>query len=310
MMQRQANKPGFRRKLLAGFAAGALTGLAVFELVNASPMRAQSPPTTAAPLPSFEVASIKPYKPDSSGTLIMGARILPGRYVATALTLKDLVAFAYDVVEAQVSGGPSWIGRDRYDIDAREEEADATALQKLPREQQSEQIRLMVQSLLADRMKLKVSHETRELPVYKLIVARNGPKFHESKPKATPAAGTMGPNGHARPETRPLGGFPGDTRIFATEMPPFAKALSFNLGRIVLDETGLKGKYDLRLDFAPYRSQSEMFGGTPIDKPLSPDSSGPSIFTALQEQLGLKLESTKGPVEVIVIDHIEKPSEN
>ncbi len=308
----KADRPDLGEKLLlaAGWIA-IVAGPMVFAVMFGPQVRAQSAPTTASPTPSFEVASIKPYKPISPGTVIVWPRILPGRFVYTGVTAKRLVAFAYQVRETQVLGGPSWIDMDRYDIDAKEDEADATALQKLPRFQQGEQVGLRMQALLAERFKLMVHHETKELPVYALVVAKNGPKFHESKPNAASPDGRIRPTGHAQPGSSTGGEPEGDTNIFATgtSMALFAKHLSADVGRTVLDETGLKGEYDLRLVYSPDQTQPAIFDGT-TEGDAPPESRGPSIFTALREQLGLKLESTKGPVDVIMIDHIERPSAN
>ena len=150
----------------------AIAGSVVFGLSNVPRISAQSPPTAAAPLPSFEVASIKPNR---SGDLNRRIMFLPGRLSATGITAKFLISMAYGVKEFQVSGGPGWIDSQRYDLDAKEEESQPEAEHKLPFEKVREHNQLMMQSLLADRFKLKVSHQTKELPIYALVVAKNGP---------------------------------------------------------------------------------------------------------------------------------------
>ena len=129
--------------------------------VIAPRIRAQSPPTTVAASPSFEVASIKPNR---SGDMRMGIMFQPGRFKATGATVKRLISIAYNVRDFQVSGGPSWINSDKYDIDAKEPEGSPKNWRNFPSDQRREKMRLMIQSLLADRFKLKVSHQTKELP--------------------------------------------------------------------------------------------------------------------------------------------------
>jgi uncharacterized protein (TIGR03435 family) len=311
MTQRLANKPSFSRKLLlAAFAAAALAGLAVFEVGYAPQIRAQSTPTTAAPLPSFEVASVKP---DHAGGLSARMESSRGRFIVTNVTAKRLIAWAYSVKDFQVMGGPGWINSEAYDIDAKLEDADVEAAQSLPPEQRLVQIRLRVQALLADRFKLVVRHETKEVPLYALTIAKSGPKFQEAKPGDTYPNGVKGRDGRSYPGMIVVGR--GQFTAQAVPMTPLVMMLSHELGRTVLDQTGLKDKYDITLKWTPDQRSPAMFMGTADAKPGTPnppppDSSGPSIFTALHEQLGLKLESTKGPVDVIVIDHIERPSEN
>jgi uncharacterized protein (TIGR03435 family) len=262
-----------------------LAGPIVLGLLNIPEIRAQSPQPTVSPLPSFEVASIKLNR---SGGPRSHMWYPTGRFIASNQTIKALIEFAYNIQAFQLSGGPNWINSEKYDIDAKAEDSIAEGLQKLSFEQWREQLGLMLQSLLADRFNLKVSHETRELPVYALVIAKNGPTLQVSKPDGTLSNPTKGSDNRGQPGMS-------TSRITDGSMADLARGLSHQLGRIVLDQTGLKGKYDFTLQY----SHDE-----------NPDSSGPSIFSALQEQLGLKLESTKGPVDVLVIDHIERPSEN
>jgi len=287
-------------------------GIVVFGLVPASQIGAQSAQTAPAPSPSFEVTSIKPNR---AGDMRFGIMMRPGRFTTSGITTRFLIAYAYKVKDFQVSGGPSWINSDRYDIDAKEDDSMVAELDKLPPEERGDQIRLMVRSLLADRFKLSLSHTTKELPVYALVVAKNGPKLHEAKPDETYPDAPKGPDGrvHSGMGMMRFGG--GQLTGQGVPMENLVHMLSQQLGRDVLDQTGLKGKYDFTLQWTPDQSQGAMMqgpgGGTPgPDSPPPPDPNGPSIFTAIQEQLGLKLESTKGPVEILVIDHVEKPSEN
>jgi uncharacterized protein (TIGR03435 family) len=311
MTQRGAERLSFGRKLLlAAIGVAALAGPVVFGLVNPSQVRAQSTQTTGVPLPSFEVASVKRNLSGPPGTRIM---IPPGRFTVTGTTPKFLIEFAYNVKDFQVSGGPSWISSERYDIDAKEEDSQVEELQKLPPDQRLEQIRLRIQSLLADRFKLKVSHTTKELPDYALVVAKNGPKLHEAKPGDTYPNGIKGPDGTAQANMVRMGR--GELTGQGIPLATLVVMLSQQLGRTVLDQTGLKGNYDVALQWTPDPSEAVMLkgpeGGNPgPENSPPPDSSGPSIFTAIQEQLGLRLESTKGPVDILVIDHVEFPSEN
>ena len=234
------------------------------------------------------------------------------------MTAKILIAWAYAGIslplqDNQLSGGPSWISSERYDIDAKLDDSQVEALEKLPPEQRILQNKLRVQSLLADRFKLVVREETKEIPVYALVIAKNGPKLQETKPGDTYPNGIKGPDG--RPSLACCGWETGQLKGQALPMATLVMMLSHQLGRTVLDQTGLKGKYDFALKWTPDQSSAGDVHGADGVKPGAesappPDSSGPSIFTAIQEQLGLKLESTKGPVESIVIEHIERPSEN
>ncbi|MGA3328307.1 MAG: TIGR03435 family protein [Terriglobia bacterium] len=301
-----------KARALAAVGAAAVGASLVFGLFHAQRLRAQAAPSAGAPLPSFEVASIKPNR---SGDNRIGIRFQPGRFNANGVTVKQLIGLAYNVRDFQVTGGPSWISSDRFDIDAKEPDAFAEQLAKLPPDQRRGKLGLLIQSLLADRFALKVSHASKELPIYALVVAKGGPKVPEAKP------GDTYPNGIKRPDGRPVGGAgmmtmgPGQLTGQGVPITFLVQQLSQQLGRTVLDQTGLKGTYDLTLKWTPDQSSGGMFQGPPGGGPAPdnappPDASGPSIFTAVQEQLGLKLESTKGPVEILVIGQVEKPSEN
>jgi uncharacterized protein (TIGR03435 family) len=311
MTQRLADKLGLGRKLLlAAIGIVAVAGPVAFGLLNAPPIRAQSPQTTGAASPSFEVASIKP---NHSPELRISIGFQPGRFVATGVTAKQLIALAYDVRDLQVSGGPSWVDSERYNIEAKEPDWVVEELPKLPPNQRVAQLRLMVQSLLADRFKLKLRHESKEHPLYALVVAKNGPKLQQAKPGDTYPNGLKGPDGVGRAGMMNMG--PGQLTGQGLPVESLARLLSEQLSRTVTDETGLKGDYDFKLQWTPEPSQGAVLrgpeGGNPgTENAAPPESSGVSIFTAIQEQLGLKLESRKGLVDSLVIDHVEKPSEN
>jgi bla regulator protein BlaR1 len=254
----------------------------------------------------FEVASIKPAAPDARGMFI---RPSPGgRINITNMTLKELMVIAYGIQPFQISGGPAWLDSLHYDITAK---AEATPKQgEMP---------LMLQSLLADRFQLEIRHETKELPVYALVVAKKdgklGPgltetkegsceKFDPTKPPSPPDPGKA-PRGCGMFMMQPR-------RLTGVSIPVsrMVPMLSRLLGRTVIDKTGLTANYDVTMEWTPDESQALQL--LPPDAPkLAPsDSTGPTIFTALQEQLGLKLESQKGPVEIFAIVRAEKPSEN
>jgi bla regulator protein BlaR1 len=248
----------------------------------------------------FEVASIKPTRPgDDMRHLFMSH----GKFSTEAQTTKEVIRFAYDIKsDSQLSGGPGWIDSEKFDIEAKEEAAVAEKLENLPFEEQTSQIRLMVQELLADRFKLRVSHQTKDLPIYALVVAKGGPKLTQTE--------VTGPEPKKR-VVRMMG--PGQLAATNLGTDFLAHILSGqpDVGRLVVDQTELKGSYDWTLKWSPDLTGPKAPDGNHANADAPPpDTSGVSIFTALQEQLGLKLEPKKGPVDTIVIDSIEKPSEN
>jgi uncharacterized protein (TIGR03435 family) len=257
--------------------------------------------------PQFEVASIKPAAPDARG---MGVRFSPGgRVNITNMPLKELIVIAWRIQPFQISGGPPWLESAHFDISAKPE----------TKPKQSE-LPLLLQSLLEDRFQLAFHRENKEMPIYGLVLARKdgklGPNLVESK------EGTCTQPDPTRPPPPPAPGQPppricggmmmGLSRLNAVGVPVanLAPMLSRMLGRTVVDQTGLTGKFDISMEWVPDETQALQL---PPDAPRPPppsDPSGPSLFTALHEQLGLKLESQKGPVEMFVIERAEKPSEN
>jgi uncharacterized protein (TIGR03435 family) len=228
----------------------------------------------------FEVASIKPAAPGAPGG---GAYLLMpgGTFVGKNLPVKRLVMEAYGMTDFQVTGGPAWLDSERYDIDAKAEGST-----------EPDQLNVLMRGLLADRFKLKAHRTTKELPIFVLIVGKSGPKIHLSEHPIT---------GKSRVVSR--------ARINGNfTIAEFAHWLQPLLGRAVVDRTELRGEYDLGLEWAPGPGQGQPVPG--VSTPSLAESNGPSIFTAIQEQLGLRLESQKGPVEILVIDRIERPSEN
>ena len=262
---------------------------------------------TASTPVSFEVATVKPASGDDHRISI---QYQPGGGLRTLGTpLRILIMQAYDVRRYQVSGGPAWIDTERYDITAKPaspdlEAKDPSEISDSERQTVQANIRARLQALLADRFHLVIHRETKEQPIYALVVAKSGSKLKASDPSQT-----AGPKGMMRMSP---GGFNGQ----AVELKMLPEVLSNPLGRTVVDRTGLTGKYDFDLKWSPEPGQGPEgpMGAMPrppgVEGPPPPDPNAPSIFTAVQEQLGLRLESTKGPVDMIVIDRAEKPTEN
>jgi uncharacterized protein (TIGR03435 family) len=226
----------------------------------------------------FDVATVRPSNAVGRG---MNNLRDPVQATWTNTPLKVLLTQAYRVQSDTIIGGPAWIMTDRWDIIAKTEKP-ATRMQQWD----------MLKPLLAERFKLQVHTETRQFPEYELVLAKGGPKLHESTAAELEAK---------EPGTRIGRGLIDGHGIPAVE---FASFLRSEVGRPVIDKTGLTGKYDFKVQWVPDESQPNSGGDAP-----PPDATGPSIFAAIQE-LGLKLEAIKGPVEVLVIDHVEKPTGN
>jgi uncharacterized protein (TIGR03435 family) len=240
--------------------------------------------------PAFEVASVK--RNTESVLTISGVQPeAGGRVSAEAATLRQLIASAYQVRDSLIFGGPSWTASDRYDIEAKAAD---------PVDWDSG-LRQMLQALLSDRFQLRVHREKREMPVYLLSVAKGGSKLRKMQEACTP-----GPNGFCGGFVTRIGLITGEKASLAQ----LADTLSVILDHPVLDQTGLEGLFnDVKLEWVPDETQYGTWGPQAYKRSVS-DPSGASLFTAMQEQLGLKLESGKGAVEVLVIDAAEKPSEN
>jgi uncharacterized protein (TIGR03435 family) len=220
---------------------------------------------------AFEVVSVKPNR---SGTDSSHARSRPGRYYATNIKVKELIQDAFGVKEFQISGAPRWTETEGFDIDAiTGTSSDLTDKEFEP----------ILRALLTDKFQLRFHRETKQLPAYSLIVAKNGPKL-----RAHSGDAVFDVSIRRRPGKLILSG----TKM---SMSRLTEVLSRRIEHIVLDRTGLSGEYDLKMEWAPDPSG---------------ESADASIFTALQEQLGLKLESTRALVEIVVIDGVERLSEN
>jgi uncharacterized protein (TIGR03435 family) len=226
------------------------------------------------PAPAFEVASVKR---NDSASANSSSRNLGGRYTATNVTVIQMLRNAYGIQEFQIAGGPGWVGIDRFDIDAT-----------IPAGSKPGDAQLMLQTLLAERFKLTFHREPRQASIYSLVVAKTGHKLTPGDPKKCPNPSGCGFN--ASP-TQIVGD--------SVSMTQLAARLSRSIGVHVVDNTGLQGLFDLKLEW----TIEDQFVGRGA-------SASPTIFPAIQQQLGLRLESTRGPVETLVIDRVERPTEN
>ena len=243
------------------------------------------PPMPADAHPSFEVATIKPSNPDQPGKAF---RWQVDRFTTLNTTLGELIGFAYDVQSKQVIGGPPWMDSKKYDLECKPDIAGTPS---------RDQVREMLQKLLADRFQLKFHKEKQDLSAYVLTVSKAGPKMTKD---------TNDPNGLPGLFFRQLGFL----TVRNATMGDFAHLMqSAVLDRPVVDQTNLDGKWDFVLKWTPDESQ---FGGMGIKVPPPADAADapPPLFTAIQEQIGLKLDSGKAPVDVLVLDHVEEPSAN
>ena len=250
------------------------------------------------PRPQFAAASVKPNTDNPPNRM---QRPMPGgRYSARNANLLMIILTAYGIQKYQLIGGPTWMESEGFDIEAK---ADSNVNQA--------QLLLMLQSLLADRFKLAVHRETKELPVYDLTAAKG---TFDPPPPDEHGCEPLDPTAPPHPGPIPCGfpriGMSGSLDAGKMTMAQLVYTLAMIVGRPVIDQTGFKGTFDLHLKFAPDQAARGLPGGGLSAAPADPDPSRPNIMEALREQLGLKLTSSKGPVEVLVIDHAERPSAN
>jgi uncharacterized protein (TIGR03435 family) len=259
-------------------------------LERSTPDTAWAIPAPPAPMAAdapavFEVATIKPSNPDRPGKVMT----IKGRQVITInTTLSDLIVFAYGIHAKQIVGGPSWMASDKYDVTGQPEG------QGMPNERQ---LRAMLQKLIEERFQLRTHRESRELPAYVLVVASGGPKLtrNDSNPDGLPGLFFRG-----------LGVLPATNATMGDLAGVMQLAV---LDRPVVDKTGLQGRFDFTLTWTPDETQFASMGVRV--PPASTDPNAPPVlFTAIQEQLGLKLESQRAPVDVLVVDKVERPTEN
>jgi len=297
MGQRVARNLDLGRKLLLSAAgAGAIVLPVAIGSLHPAPILAQIQ-DAPADIPKYDVATVKPSKSVDRVMLMFK----PDGVSMTGVPVQMMLRAALGIEDDRILGAPGWVKSDHFDIEAKVAPEDAPKLDKLKRDQRMS----MLIPFLADRFGLKFHHETRQLPVYELVVAKGGPKMKESKPDD--------PSGGAQARHMTMMNGRGNIESQGSTMDSFAHVLSTQVGRTVLDKTGLTGMYDYSLNWTPDDAPPPMAGGPAGGPPSSappPDAGGPTLFTALQEQLGLKLESEKGPVDDIVIDHIDKPTEN
>ncbi|HVO96575.1 MAG TPA: TIGR03435 family protein [Bryobacteraceae bacterium] len=236
--------------------------------------------------PEVEVATIKPSKPDERFSILVNRS---GILTTTDTSLSDLIKFAYDLHPRQITGGPSWAESEKFDI---------TAKADLPGIPNGRQLKMMMQKLLADRFQLTFHREKKDLSVYAITVTKTGSKMtrNDNNPSGLPG----------------FGGGPRGLMVRNATIEEFAHMMQANiLERPVVDQTGFgSARYDFMLRWTPDGPQPQV-GGAPGGAPPGDNADAPpDLFTAFQQQLGLKLESTKAPVDVLVIDRVEKPSAN
>jgi uncharacterized protein (TIGR03435 family) len=243
-------------------------------------------PMDANANPSFEVATIKPSKPDDQRKAFI---VQGNRFQIINQPLVQILCFAYDVQAKQLIGLPPWAETDKYDIDAKPDGEGAPS---------GKQWKSMIQKMVAERYKLTFHPEKKELSVYVLSVAKGGPKLTKSEGDPNGLPGLF------------FRGKPGDLGVRNATMADFTGLMqSAVLDKPVVNQTGLTGKYDFTLLWTPDDSQFAGMGAK-IPPPTDTANAPPNLYTAIQEQIGLKLEATKAPADVMVIDHVEKPSEN
>jgi bla regulator protein BlaR1 len=295
-----------RKLLLSSVGILAVAIPLAFGLLHAAQVRAQSPlPETGKTGPAFESAAVTPNKtgdpmpgltikmpePKVKGMPMRAVQFRSDRFMATNMTLQELIQLAYQIQQAQILGGEVWFRSDRYDVDAKISAAELEKLHQLNTPQASLERHGMIQALLADRFKLALHRETRQLPVYALVVGPAGPKMQIAKPGDTYPNGIKYPTGKA---IVPGLLSPKDGELVGQGIPiaHLVESLADKLERPLLDKTGLTGNYDFTLDWHPDYSSA------------TPHA---SIFAAVEQQLGLTLEPQEDPVEVLVIEHAENP---
>lgn len=284
-------------------------------------------PKQGETLPSFEVATVKA-SADSNG---MSVRWMPDGYATQNVELRMVIKAAYGAIsDEQIVSGDALLDK-HFDVNTKVDADTAAALKKMTREDRNRQMALMLQSLLAERFHLKVHIETKEMPVYSLVVAKGGPKLKESAPPpppptdadgspAAPALPTPPSPDKPLPKEVPHGSMMmrmSSTNVELTVSEGTMESLARMLanqedagGRQVIDKTGLTGKYDYHLEWTPAGVGMAMKGADNGAAASGADPDAPGLNTALEEQLGLKLEPDKGPVQIVVIDHIEPPTAN
>jgi uncharacterized protein (TIGR03435 family) len=272
-----------------------------------SHLRAQS---RAAPPPSYEVISVK-LDPNGDPNRNITWDQTPDGLMATNVTLELFIRQAYGLMSYQIAGAPNWSDQREFDVSAKMDEAESRKLRSLGKADATIERQRMLQSLIADRFRLVVHRETKQGSVYALVVAKNGPKFQQTSADSASPNDAATAASSVAPRNPPILMGGGLLTFDGAPIAALAKFISQVIGRPVLDRTGLAGKYAFTLKWTsdefdlPAHDQS-----APNQQTAGADESATSIFTVLQEQLGLKLETTKGPVDMLVIDHVEEPTPN
>ena len=299
MNARILHKLNFAKKLLlTGAAMLALAVPVTFGLLHPTASRAQDQAASTAASPTFESVSIKPDTNTENGMFHtkIGFSLNDGSFTARGITLQMLIRMAYRVQDSQVSGGPDWLKTQKFDIDAKLNQTVANEMLKQTKDTKSFDDQAALKTLLSQYFKLALHSEKKNLPVYDLVVADGGPKLQEAKEPSL---------FHLEPGELTSSGIP--IRLLADE-------LSRRLGQTVLDKTGLKSNYAFTLRWMPDTNEDERVivqrGNAPAPVTTSAVPPAATIFDALQEQLGLKLEARTGAVPSLVVDYAEQPSEN
>jgi uncharacterized protein (TIGR03435 family) len=275
--------------------AAILTLCSAFLPASPAPVQAPAvPQVQGAPpaAPVFDVAAIHQHIPEPHEHNSIWSSPFDGHFKASNVSLIMLIHWAFEMPDTRILSAPGWASTTRFNIDAEADSSIDAQMKGLSSDAGRQQKEKMVQALLADRFRLVMHKETRELPIYALVVTKGGPKFGTIKEQ-----GTTVNTGNGRIEVQA-----------SNSVAAFAEELSDVVGRDVIDKTGIQGRYDLKLKWTPDDRAAPLSNASGGD--ASATDSGPSIFTALQEQLGLKLESQKGLVSVLVVDRAEMPSEN
>jgi uncharacterized protein (TIGR03435 family) len=299
------------RVKLARGAVTAVAGVVMIwgALFRPIPASAQGASPQAAVPPAgndsaFEVAAIRP---NTSGSPVVQLNPpVGGRFRAVNVTVRMLLMRAWRMKDFQITGGPDWMNSERFDISAESTESGIDEVR----------YRTMLQTLLADRFQLKLHRDSKQMPVYDLVTTRNGLKLPEGEFKCFEHDSPPPPPARGQPAPTVCGGFLMDgTHLEGRRiaMPQFVNALANMLGRPVIDQTHYEGSFDVHLEFAPEGiapASGGGFGAPSLAADAGSDSSKPSFFTAIQKQMGLRIQADKAPVDILVIDRIEKPAKN
>ena len=317
----------WKKTLLVALAIGPMTAPTLVGATSAPRLRSDAMLTSVlafgsrtsasqAP-PQFEVASIKA---NTSGNGKTGIQTQPGgRFTATSVTLRQLIRNAYQLQEFQIAGGPSWLASDRFDIIAKAESAGLADPFQAEKGGDPSRGQLMLRALLAERFRLEIHTEARELPIYALVLARGDGRLGPQLERSARDCDAHDADGRGRGGDAPFAGdrpacglrvLPGTILAGGATLTQLANGLSTLVGRLVRDRTGLADNFEFTLRWTPdqipqgFDRKASAIGLPPID------ADGPAIFTALREQLGLRLDSQKGPVDILVVDRAERPTAN